>query len=79
MDDTEYKQCDNLRDWYITDYCKDKEGNTVPLNTTYDHIQNKQRKQRIFCLDCSHYKKCKGKKWNVCEVRKEAMRTIYNV
>ena len=66
-----------LKQWYIEDYCTDKNGIPIKLlENTYDKAEKKNKSMRIFCLDCTKYNKCRGNRWDDCKIRKEVVRMI---
>ncbi|TET08096.1 MAG: hypothetical protein E3J83_04270 [Candidatus Atribacteria bacterium] len=59
----------NLKKEYIKDYGKD-------LESRYDQADKTLYKERIFCLDCPTFEVCRGRFWEGCSNRAEAMKTI---
>ena len=58
-----------LRNSYPKDYGKDLEGR-------FDTADKTLYKQRIFCLDCSDFETCRGRFWQGCPKRAEALKII---
>ena len=48
----------------------------VDLENRYDKAEKTRYKERIFCLDCLHYKTCEGTIWVGCPYRTEALKII---
>lgn len=59
----------NLGKRYIQDYGED-------LENRYDKTDEHLYPYRIFCMDCPTFKSCKGKHWNGCPNRLEALKII---
>jgi len=57
-----------LKILYAEDYGED-------LETRYDNADKTLYKERIFCLDCFHFKTCR-KCWLACPYRARALRII---
>jgi hypothetical protein len=46
------------------------------LETKKDNIDGLVYKKRLFCVDCKHYKKCRGAIWNICVIKELALKEI---
>jgi hypothetical protein len=46
------------------------------LENKQDGIDGLIHRKPLFCIDCRHYKNCKGRHWDVCAIKNITLKEI---
>ena len=63
-----------VKDYFTTDYGADCD-NKIEQYRVSKGIRNR-KSERVFCLDCLEYRKCRGQKFPDCQEAKEFFETL---
>lgn len=63
-----------VKNYFVTDYGINGDKKIEQYRQS-EGIRNRQS-QRIFCLDCANYRKCRGRKFPNCYEAREFFETI---
>jgi hypothetical protein len=72
----EYKLSDNLANYEFNLKEKLIKNYGIDLENKFDSTDNYFYNERIFCRDCLHFRKCKGRFWKSCPIRAEMIKII---